>query len=127
MLLPARDGCSRLGISIQARALRHSRHVPLELKRFTMIVRSPRPTLRKALLAAGAAVALIVGALVGTPGMSLAAGSLPCDIYAAASTPCVAAHSTTRALFSAYSGNLYQVKRASDSTTKNIRLLAMGG
>jgi len=39
-----------------------------------------------------------------------------CDIYAAASTPCVAAHSTTRALYGAYSGSLYQVKRASDST-----------
>jgi len=41
----------------------------------------------------------------------------PCDIYAAANTPCVAAHSTVRALFSAYSGNLYQVKRWSDSAT----------
>ncbi|KAJ7677680.1 concanavalin A-like lectin/glucanase domain-containing protein [Mycena polygramma] len=35
----------------------------------------------------------------------------PCDIYAAGGTPCVAAHSTTRALFSNYSGNLYQVVR----------------
>ncbi|MFB9451261.1 RICIN domain-containing protein [Dactylosporangium vinaceum] len=51
----------------------------------------------------------------------------PCDIYAAGGTPCVAAHSTTRALYAAYSGNLYQVKRASDSTTKNITPLAAGG
>ena len=38
----------------------------------------------------------------------------PCDIYAAAipSTPCVAAHSTVRALFGAYSGPLYQVRKA---------------
>ncbi|KAJ7611394.1 family 54 glycoside hydrolase [Mycena polygramma] len=32
----------------------------------------------------------------------------PCDLYASGGTPCVAAHSTTRALYSAYSGNLYQ-------------------
>src|SRR4051794_20670371 len=31
-----------------------------------------------------------------------AASSLPCDIYAAGGTPCIAAHSTTRALFAAY-------------------------
>src|SRR5690349_21940964 len=37
------------------------------------------------------------------------AASLPCDIYAAAGTPCVAAHSTTRALLSSYSGKLYQI------------------
>ena len=51
----------------------------------------------------------------------------PCDLYAAGGTPCVAAHSTTRALYAAYSGNLYQVKRASDSTTKNITPLTAGG
>ena len=56
-----------------------------------------------------------------------AAGSLPCDIYAAAGAPCVAAHSTVRALFSAYSGNLYQVKRWSDSTTTSIGTLSAGG
>jgi len=33
-----------------------------------------------------------------------AAGSLPCDLYASVGTPCVAAHSTVRALFSAYTG-----------------------
>ena len=42
-----------------------------------------------------------------------------CDIYAAANTPCGAAHSTVRALYSAYTGPLYQVKR-SDGTTKDI-------
>src|SRR5579871_4252920 len=51
----------------------------------------------------------------------------PCDIYAAASTPCVAAHSTTRALYAAYDGPLYQVKRASDSTTTDIYPLSAGG
>jgi hypothetical protein len=50
----------------------------------------------------------------------------PCDIYASGGTPCVAAHSTTRALYSAFNGSLYQVKRA-DGTTKDITPLAAGG
>ncbi|MDI1466215.1 arabinofuranosidase catalytic domain-containing protein [Catellatospora sp. KI3] len=54
-------------------------------------------------------------------------GSGPCDIYAAGGTPCVAAHSTTRALFQSYSGNLYQVRRSSDNTTRNIAVLSAGG
>ncbi len=53
--------------------------------------------------------------------------SLPCDIYAAAGTPCVAAHSTVRALYAAYNGSLYQVRRASDSATTNIGVLTAGG
>jgi non-reducing end alpha-L-arabinofuranosidase len=57
-----------------------------------------------------------------TPG-----SSLPCDIYATGGTPCVAAHSTVRALLSSYNGPLYQVKRSSDSTTKDIGLLSVGG
>ncbi|HEY5955646.1 MAG TPA: arabinofuranosidase catalytic domain-containing protein [Polyangiaceae bacterium] len=44
----------------------------------------------------------------------------PCDIFAAANTTCVAAHSTIRALLGSYTGNLYQVKRASDNTLKDI-------
>ena len=52
---------------------------------------------------------------------------LPCDIYAAASASCVAAHSTVRALLRTYAGNLYQVKRASDGTTKDIPVLSPGG
>ena len=82
---------------------------------------------RNAILAAAGAAALTAVSLVGLPGTSLAASSLPCDIYAAAGTPCVAAHSTTRALFAAYTGNLYQVQRASDSATLNIGLLSTGG
>jgi hypothetical protein len=72
-------------------------------------------------------MALTLGVLVGLPGTSQAAGSLPCDIYGAAGTACVAAHSTVRALYSAYNGNLYQVQRASDRATTNIGLLAPGG
>ncbi len=44
----------------------------------------------------------------------------PCDIYAAAGDPCVAAYSTTRAMFASYNGPLYQIKRQSDGKTLNI-------
>ena len=44
----------------------------------------------------------------------------PGDIYAAAGTPLVAAHSTTRALYKSYNGPLYQVMRQSDGKTLNI-------
>ncbi|HEV2424389.1 MAG TPA: arabinofuranosidase catalytic domain-containing protein [Terriglobia bacterium] len=52
-------------------------------------------------------------------------GPRPCDLYASA-TPCVAAFSTTRALYSAYRGPLYQVTRASDKTRADIGLLSDG-
>jgi non-reducing end alpha-L-arabinofuranosidase len=51
----------------------------------------------------------------------------PCDIYAKAGTPCVAAHGTTRALFAAYNGALYQVRRKSDGQLKDIGVLSPGG
>ena len=44
----------------------------------------------------------------------------PCDIYSAAGNPCVAAHSTTRALYSSYNGALYQVLRQSDGKTLDV-------
>jgi len=73
------------------------------------------------------AAALLAGSLlVGSP-PAQAATSLPCDIYAAGGTPCIAAHSTTRALYAAYNGPLYQVRRSSDNTTVNVGLLAVGG
>jgi hypothetical protein len=50
----------------------------------------------------------------------------PCDIYAADGGPCVAAHSTVRALYASYSGPLYQVKKA-DGTTMDITPIAPGG
>jgi hypothetical protein len=51
----------------------------------------------------------------------------PCDLYRAGNNPCVAAHSTLRALLASYGGNLYQVRRASDKTTKDIPLQGPGG
>jgi non-reducing end alpha-L-arabinofuranosidase len=61
----------------------------------------------------------------------VATGSLvhagPCDIYSSGGTPCVAAHSTTRALYDAFSGALYQVSRGSDNATTDISPLSAGG
>ena len=71
--------------------------------------------LRRVLLAGSAAVALTAGVLAGVD-PAHAATSLPCDIYASGGTPCVAAHSTTRALFGSYNGPLYQIQRASICT-----------
>jgi hypothetical protein len=54
-------------------------------------------------------------------------GLRPCDLYAKAGTPCVAAFSSTRALFAGYAGPLYEVKRASDGATLKIGVLTRGG
>jgi non-reducing end alpha-L-arabinofuranosidase len=91
-----------------------------------------RPRLRhtkRVLLALAAAVTLALGGLLagGAASPSRAATEESCDIYAAGSTPCVAAHSTTRALYAAYDGPLYQVERLSDDTTTNIYPLTAGG
>ncbi|MET7424395.1 alpha-L-arabinofuranosidase B [Dactylosporangium sp. NPDC005555] len=91
-----------------------------------MALRPRSRRIRSALLAVAAACALVAGVLVGS-GTSQAATTQPCDIYAAGGTPCVAAHSTTRALLGAYNGPLYQVRRSSDSTTRDIGLLSAGG
>src|SRR4029079_11220063 len=63
-----------------------------------------------------------------TPPAAPAAGAakVPCDIYAADGGPCVAAHSTARALYATYSGPLYQVKKA-DGTPHDVPPLAPGG
>jgi len=89
-----------------------------------------RPRRGTVLVRVAAAFAMVAAALVGameTTGTAQAATSEPCDIYAAGGTPCVAAHSTVRALYGTYSGSLYQVRRSSDSTTKDIGVLAAGG
>jgi hypothetical protein len=88
-----------------------------------MTARAQLGHMRKPRLA-GAAVLFTAALLVGTAGIASAA---PCDIYASGGTPCVAAHSTTRALFDAYNGPLYQVRRSSDNATRDIGLLSAGG
>jgi Alpha-L-arabinofuranosidase B, catalytic len=71
------------------------------------------------------AAAFAISAFGATP--ARAAAPEPCDIYASGGTPCEAAYSTTRALFEAYDGPLYQVQRASDSTFLNVGLESTGG
>ena len=73
----------------------------------------------------GAIVGLVlVGAVIacnqlaGGPALQRPEG--PCDVYERGGAPCVAAHSTTRALYAAYDGPLYQVMRASDGKTLDI-------
>ncbi|MFI6925361.1 alpha-L-arabinofuranosidase B [Nonomuraea spiralis] len=83
-----------------------------------MIARSGLRRLHKA----GAAAVLVAG-----PAPARAAAQQSCDLYAAGGTPCVAAHSTTRALYAAYNGPLYQVRRTSDNATRDIGLLSAGG
>ncbi|HLZ58427.1 MAG TPA: arabinofuranosidase catalytic domain-containing protein [Ktedonosporobacter sp.] len=81
----------------------------------------------RAILVLIAVMGIIASTLHVSSTPARAAVSLPCDIYASGGTACVAAHSTVRALFSAYNGNLYQVKRASDNATLNISVLSAGG
>ena len=74
----------------------------------------------------GAVVSLIlVGAAIACKNLSESQALLPrpegpCDVYERGGAPCVAAHSTTRALYAAYDGPLYQVMRASDGKTLDI-------
>ena len=63
------------------------------------------------------------GASGGTSGDGTGA---PCDIYKSGGTPCVAAHSTVRALVATYGGKLYQVRNAA-GTTKDISAVKPGG
>src|ERR1700722_20178276 len=73
------------------------------------------------------AVAIVVPQFGAVTTAAAATPSLPCDIYAAGGTQCEAAYSTTRALFAAYDGPLYQVQRASDGSDLNVGLESTGG
>ena len=91
------------------------------------MLRSPIRRTRIRTFAAAVAIALLpLGVMFATATPASAAQGPPprpqgpCDIYAAAGTPCVAAHSTTRALYASYNGPLYQVMRLSDNAVKDI-------
>ncbi len=97
------------------------------MKRFTSYSQCLHSRRWRPILALVAVVSLVTASMLGiscTP--TSASRLLPCDIYAAAGTPCVAAHSTVRALFSKYNGKLYQVKRWSDHKTLDIKTLTAG-
>lgn len=72
-----------------------------------------------------AAIFLAVTIAPATCASAQATGDRPCDLYGLA-TPCVAAVSTTRALYRAYSGPLYQVTRVNDDASRDIGLLPDG-
>ncbi len=86
----------------------------------------PRTTERIAILT----FVFVAAALAQTKQKSAGASSTrpqgPCDIYAAAGDPCVAAHSTTRALYQSYNGPLYQVLRQSDGKMLDIKVVGPG-
>ncbi|MDX6342283.1 MAG: non-reducing end alpha-L-arabinofuranosidase, partial [Trebonia sp.] len=92
---------------------------------------------RRLILVVSAAL-LVVGGLAGSAiagGFSTGAAATgpgavsprPCDIYAAGATPCVAAYSTVRAMYSGYRGPLYRVTRASGGTSTDIGVQWPGG
>jgi hypothetical protein len=55
-----------------------------------------------------------------------ASGPRPCDVYALGATPCVAAYSTTRAMYAGYDGPLYVIERGSDDATLPVGTLENG-
>ncbi len=75
---------------------------------------------RAALLAFMLALPVVAAAQSARGGTARPRPEGPCDIYAAAGTPCVAAHSSTRALLASYNGPLYKVMRQSDGRTLDV-------
>src|SRR5262245_50577154 len=95
------------------------------------MLRLPVPRTRLRTLAADVALAWVpIGVVFAMATAAQAAQARPsrpqgpCDIYASAGTPCVAAHSTTRALYASYDGPLYQIWRLSDGRVKDIGVVA---
>jgi non-reducing end alpha-L-arabinofuranosidase len=71
--------------------------------------------------------AVLFAVVITAPGTASAQSvtSRPCDLVASA-TPCVAAISTTRALYRSYAGPLYQVTRQPDNAHTDIGILPDG-
>ncbi|MBV9337858.1 MAG: hypothetical protein JO243_18380 [Solirubrobacterales bacterium] len=103
------------------------RHIPRRGDR--LAAQLGRRVRTRALRAGRAAMILVLaassaGALL--PAASEAViGPRPCDLYARGATPCVAAYSTTRAMYASYVGPLYRVER-SDGASANIGDLGSG-
>lgn len=72
----------------------------------------------------GFALLVLLSCLGATAASAKTSG--PCDILQDAGTPCIAAHSTTRALYAEYNGPLYQVWRT-DGRRRDIGVVAPGG
>lgn len=91
----------------------------------------------KSLLGPVLAIAAVSGGLL-TPAVATASASTAasakappavrsCDILARYHTPCMAAYSTTRALYGKYKGPLYRIKRTSDNKARTIYPVKAGG
>jgi hypothetical protein len=101
--------------------------VRLKNQQFAQVDRT-RMKIRIGIAVRGVALALAVIGATSTTAQQAGAGANvapprpkgPCDIYAVAGDPCVAAHSTTRALYASYNGPLYQILRQSDGTVLDI-------
>jgi hypothetical protein len=74
----------------------------------------------------GRAILCLATFAVLAPTAGASVSSRPCDLYARGGTPCVAAYSTTRAMYARYSGPLYRVMRARDGAKLRIRTLPSG-
>lgn len=99
---------------------------------------NPHKRMRRIILASAAGAVAVGGFLAaGTaarvkaapaaPNPVLSGPHDPCSIFAGASTPCVAAYSTTRALYDSYTGPLYRVQRSTDGQSMDISPAAPGG
>jgi len=71
-------------------------------------------------MAAGVLLLCVAGVMAGPV-------ALPCDLYAAGGTPCVAAHSLTRALYNTYDGPLYSVIRTPGGQRLDVSVAEVGG
>ncbi|WP_216364307.1 arabinofuranosidase catalytic domain-containing protein [Subtercola boreus] len=91
------------------------------------IRKTPRRRLIAAALGATTLAITLIVSLLATPETASAASNGPCDIYSAGGTPCVAAFSPARALYASYNGPLYQIRRASDGSSRDIGVVAVGG
>ena len=104
--------------------------VPISLRTATRLRSQAKPMQLKSKsyygrILSAAVFAVIFAASLLNISSAYAGTTGPCDIYAN-STACVAAFSTTRALYSSYSGPLYQVTRQSDNGTTDIGILSDG-
>lgn len=71
------------------------------------------------------ALCFVAASFFVAPPAHAATGERPCDVFGS-TNPCVAAISTTRALYSNYRGPLYQVTRQKDGATRDIGMLPDG-
>ena len=90
-----------LPLSCQLRVV-HTRYAPLDPEPHCAIIRQVCNMAQQ--LAVVSSVLALAALLVSTTRAGRGEGNGPCDILAAAGNPCVAAHSTVRALYSGYRG-----------------------